>query len=187
MMKRVFFSINPSDEDRDFIFRILSEKKDLFPLDVVRWVRKENIYITLLFIGLIKEDKMSNLFVAMKKAVEKIKSFTLVFDKICYHPQKGVPKLIWIKGEESSSISFLREELKKALVDEGLKFIEEDLLLHITLGRIKTWELKKMRREEIPQIEEELSFSLQVDSVFLMESILKKGSPDYNILNSVSL
>lgn len=187
-MKRVFFSINPNNKEREVISQILEEKKSLFPSQTVRWVKEENIHMTLLFVGAVREEKMDNLLVANKKAVEAVKPFSIEFNQVCYTPEKGSPKIIWIKGGVSSSLLSLRDNLKTALADEGLKFVEEEnLTTHITLGRVKSWEIKKMDTGEIPDVKEDLSFSLQVDSLYLMESVLRKGSPEYNILNSAFL
>ncbi len=187
-MKRLFFSINPSEDIRNSVFNILKEKEELFPSGCVKWVKKENIHITLLFLGLLREENMEKISLAATEALEGVDTFTVNFHRVCYHPPKKVPHLIWMEGESCPELSSLREDLKSSLQETGLKFIPENSFLpHITLGRIKAWEFKRMEREEIPEVEEEVSLSFPVESISLMESVLKKSSPDYNILKSFSL
>lgn len=58
---------------------------------------------------------------------------------------------------------------------------------HVTLARIKQFELHKMEREEVPRIDEPINHTFLVESIDVMESELKKGGPKYTILESLKL
>ncbi len=188
MIKRVFFAINPDQEKREKIWNILEEKKSLFPHGSVKWVEKENIHLTLIFVGGIKEEKIEKLIFAAKKTSKMIDPFEVPFFKVCYHYNKGVPQLIWLKGETTEELSLLKKELEKNLEEEGVVFAKkDDILAHITIGRVRKWEIKKMEKEEIPEVEEDISLSLPASSISLFESVLKKEGPQYNLLESIDL
>jgi len=58
---------------------------------------------------------------------------------------------------------------------------------HLTLGRIKTWEFRKIEPEERPKIDEDINLSFEVNSIEIMESQLKRGGPKYTILENFPL
>jgi len=69
----------------------------------------------------------------------------------------------------------------------GEKIKEFNLTPHITLGRIKTWEFRRMEPEERPEINEDINLNFEVNSIEIMESQLKRNGPDYTILESCPL
>ena len=58
---------------------------------------------------------------------------------------------------------------------------------HITLERIRQWEWRRIEPEERPEIEEEINLSFLVNSIKVMESLLKRKGPKYTILESANL
>ena len=69
----------------------------------------------------------------------------------------------------------------------GEKIQEFNLPSHITLGRIKAWEFRKIEPEERPIVDEEINLTFEVNSIEVMDSQLKKGGPTYTILESFPL
>jgi 2'-5' RNA ligase len=71
---------------------------------------------------------------------------------------------------------------------ERVKFRPENkgFVLHITLARIREWEWKKIEPEERPEINEELDLIFTVESIEVMESELKRGGPEYTVIESHS-
>jgi len=58
---------------------------------------------------------------------------------------------------------------------------------HITLGRLRQWEFRKIEPEERPNINEEINFGFEVTSIEVMESNLRKGGAEYSVLESHKL
>ena len=93
------------------------------------------------------------------------------------------PKMIWAIGDRSEKFSQLRDDLGKALeISEGRVFSP-----HVTLGRVKQMEWRRVEPEGRPQVEQDLSLTIPVDSIEIMESVLKKTGPEYSIIQSYSL
>jgi len=67
----------------------------------------------------------------------------------------------------------------------GEKIKEFNTTPHITLGRIKTWQFRQIEPEERPEINEDIDLTFEVKSIEIMESQLKKGGPEYTVLESV--
>ena len=151
----------------------------------VRWTREDNLHITLVFLGYVREENLLEILEVVRKIVKDRQPFSLHFQRISLGPPKRPPRMIWIEGEESRELTLLRNDLEKELT--GLKSKEENRKFkpHMTLGRIKMQEWFKLQQK--PKIEEKISLSARVDSIEVMESRLRPAGPDYFILNSTPL
>jgi len=167
MKHRIFLAINLPEK----IKKELSSFQSKWPELPIRWTRESNLHITLEFLGYISDDELLKVFQNTKEQALKHKPFTITLNKICYGPPKRssnswTPRMIWVMGE---------------------KVQELDLLPHITLGRIRTWDFRKIEPDEVPQVNEDINLSFDVKSIEVMESVLKKGGPEYTILESFQL
>ena len=163
MRHRIFVAINLPEETRGK----LVEYQAKWPELPVRWTKKENLHITLEFLGYLTDEELIELCQKTKEIASEKKSFTVQLNKICYGPtDKKPPRMVWAVGE---------------------KIKEFNIHPHITLGRIKTWEFRRLEPEERPEINEDIDLSFEVNSIDVMESELKKTGPYYVILESCPL
>ena len=97
--------------------------------------------------------------------------------------------MIWAKGEESKELIDLKTNLEKSLIKSEIGFLEDlkKFHIHITLGRIKAWEWKRIEPEERPNITQETDLNFEVSSIEVMESTLRRTGAEYNTLLSVKL
>jgi len=179
---RIFIAINLPEN----IKKRLAEYQEKWPeLDSsIRWTKKDNLHVTLVFVGYIDDNELLEVMSDVKEAVSKHSSFLINLNKFCYGPlDKIPPKMIWAVGEKSDNFVSLREGLA-----QSLGILEKRVFSpHITLGRIKQFEWRRIEPEERPEIEKDVSLSFEVDSVDIMESVLKRGGPEYTILESYKL
>jgi len=182
---RVFIAINfPADIKRELF--TYSEK---WPELQAKWTVRDNLHITLQFLGDLTDQEVGEVCTAVKEVSEKQKCFSLNINKIVYGPiEKSPPKFVWAMGEKSKELSALREDLEKTLTGR-VTFIPENRTLapHITLARINAWAWKGIEPEERPEISENIDLLFTVESIEVMESVLKKGGPQYTILESHEL
>lgn len=186
MRHRIFIAINLPEE----IKKELGSFRLKWPELPVRWTKKENLHITLVFLGYVRDEELLEIFEAVKEAAAKNQPFFINLKEICYGPtNKKTPRMIWVKGEKSMALSKLQADLENALTGRIPQFEKENRAFspHITLGRIKSWEFKRMEPEERPEIKEEISLGFEVNSIEIMESKLKPKGPDYFVLESVVL
>ncbi len=177
-MKRAFLAINPPPEVKETLFLKTLPLKEDFRKGAVKWVEKENIHLTLLFLGLIKETKK----IEENLSQINFNPFEINLSRISYFPEdRRKARMIWARGEEIEELTSLFKKVK-----EKTGRSQEDFTLHITLARLKTWEMKKTPLEEIPYIEEDLDIQFPVTSFELMESKLKKEGPEYKVIKSFS-
>ncbi len=185
MFKKVFVAVNPSEEARErFSFHQEEMKRSL---SGVKWVKKENMHITLAFIGAIKEEKIFSLINELEMVQEK--PFKMKFTEMCYIPNnRRIAKMIWAMGE-SDEICSLGKKIEKKISSAGINYThsEKGFTPHITLGRICSWEWKRLPLVEIPLLEEGIEISFPVNSFELMESNLRRGGTVYEEIKSFAL
>lgn len=186
MRHRIFIAINLTDDIKE---RLLECQKK-WPELPAHWTKIENLHITLLFLGYLAEEDLPLVLEKTKELALKQKPFSISLVKVVYGPPgKMPPRMIWAQGAGSKELGVLKEGLEKSLLEGGIKFSAEDRVFapHITLARIKTWEWRKIEPEERPEVSEEINLSFEVNSIEVMESKLKRGGPEYFILESAPL
>ncbi len=184
MFKRLFFSIDIPDTAKE---KIILYKKNLEKSlsRGVKWVRDENLHITVLFLGQIKESLVDKLLENIESVKEK--PFEVTIGNVSYFPkEKTNAKLIWA-DIESLGIKRLEKRIKGVLSSEFKVKTNLTFIPHITLGRIKQWEFQKMPLYEIPDIDDDLSLNFKVTTFNIIESKTKKEGPSYHILKSFNL
>ena len=182
---RIFIAINlPEDIKRE-----LSKYQERWPELPAKWTAKDNLHITLEFLGDLTDEELGEVCVATKEVVEKHNFFSISLSKVLYGPPKKIPpRMIWVEGEKSDEFSNLKKDLQKYLL-EKIAFRPElkSFSPHITLARINEWEWKKIEPEERPEVNENIEYIFTVESIEVMESVLKRGGPEYTVVESHSL
>lgn len=182
---RVFIAINLPQE----IKKELAKFYDKWPEVPAKWTAKDNLHITLEFLGDLTDQEIGDACFAVKEVAENHKTFSINLNKIIYGPQeKFPPRMIWVEGEKSKELSELKKDLQNKLL-EKVRFRPDEKVFspHITLARISEWEFKRMNQEEVPEISENIDLNFSAESIEVMESEMKRGGPRYTILESHNL
>ena len=184
---RVFIAINlPADIKRQLFS--FSEKWAKLP---AKWTPKDNLHITLEFIGDLTDIEIGEVCLAVKEVAKSHKPFSINLNKVVYGPplRQGfagrAPKFVWVNGEKSEDLIDLKEDLQELLL-EKVSFKPEDrnFIVHITLARILEMEFRNFDLDERPEINEDIDLFFTVESIEVMESELRRGGPVYTILES---
>jgi RNA 2',3'-cyclic 3'-phosphodiesterase len=182
--KRVFIAINLPKKIKDSLFSFRNQYSEI----PARWTKKENLHITLFFIGYVSEKNMEKMKKAVEETVQIADSFELSFTQIVYGPlETRIPRMIWALVDNSKIFSNLKENIIKNVLDiklENFRVERMDFLPHVTLARIKQMDFRRMDLDEIPKINETISLKFDVNSIEIMESQLKKTGAEYTILES---
>ena len=103
-----------------------------------KWVRPENIHLTLKFLGNINPADIDNIGGAMVDAVGKIETFNLVVGGIGVFPGINRPRVIWVGLKGQIQLLFaLQRLLEDNLAALGYKKEKRPFKGHLTLGRFK--------------------------------------------------
>ena len=167
-MHRIFIAINLPEDVKNQLADYQKKIDGLFqPPAPIRWTKKDNLHITLEFLGNLSEDELMKVCQDTEEFAKKHKPFTVTLNKIGYGPPKKMPpRMIWATGE---------------------KIAELNLTPHINLGRIKMWEFRQIEPDERPDVSREIGLGFEITSLEVMESQLKRSGPDYTILESCPL
>lgn len=183
MFKKLFYAVNLPISVKEELLFIKKELEDDLGKGI-KWVKEENLHITLLFLGNTKEEKVDDIISATKEIKQNF--FRVFFSKLTYMPpEKEKARMIWATGE-SEELVVLQKKIERCMVPSFKKEKEKDFLPHITLGRIKSWEFRKIPLFKIPEIEREISIDFKPSSFELMESKQGKRGPVYQKIASFS-
>mgnify|MGYP001083213887 CR=1 FL=1 len=178
-MKRIFIAIPIPEKIKD---DLLSFKEDFSYLPA-KWVKKENIHLTLFFLGYLKnEEKIKKVMEITQKICQHQLSFFLSAQKVEFFP-KNKPRLLWVRLNFSDELFSLRKKMEKEFLINSIPFEKENFLPHITLARIKQWQLRTLE-EPVSLSEKQIDFSFEVSLLEVIESKLKPQGPDYFLLKS---
>lgn len=190
--KRIFIAINLPEIIKNKLVEYQKEIDESFfeeNFHPIRWTKKENLHITLEFLGYLTEEEILKVKEVLKNLVKNFSPFEVNLIEVRYGPkEEKIPRMIWVVGERKKEILDLKEKLDDKL-KKSINFEPEkrEFTPHITLGRIRKWQFKAIPLDERPKVKKEIDLNLKVNSIELMESILKRTGPDYKIIESFLL
>jgi 2'-5' RNA ligase len=178
---RTFLALELPEEIKTEVFRKIEQYREIAPTGI-KWVPKENLHITLQFIGDTKKEDLPEITEFLSCSFSKIPKMKFMQPELEIIPG-GNPRVIWISFSiESKQIFGFTKNFKKKLVEMGYQLDSKPLRLHVTLGRIK----KRLPEILIKQIlTTELKFeSFLVEEATLYQSFLRPQGPIYeDIIN----
>ncbi len=181
-MKRVFIAVNLPGDLKKELTEIKKRLSVEFPSGSLRWVTEENLHVTLVYIGTVKEERISELSTLLEKVDSK--KFKASTGGLQYVPDRRSAKLIWVDLE--GSFGKLRNEIISSL--ENFSISDDfEFKPHITLARTKSG-FKRIDIDEIPLLDDFwVDFTFSVESFDLMESRPGRGVPDYKKIKRINL
>lgn len=184
MAHRIFIAINLPTDVRDKLYL----NRDEYPELPARWTKRENLHLTLMFLGYTADQELPGICQTVQETAKKHSPFFLEFDKITYAPPGKPPRMIWANGQPSKELARLQRDLEAAFFEKQTGMAEKKDIPgfspHITMARLKEWEFRKIEPDEVPQVDKEISLNFSVESIEVMESELGKQGPEYTILES---
>lgn len=106
----------------------------------VKWVRRENLHITVKFLGDIEYEKVSEISKVITGAVADIAPFVMTIKGAGSFPGGGrAPRVVWAGMEgDTKSLEEIHGRLNKGLTRFGVPFEKRRFSPHITIGRVKS-------------------------------------------------
>lgn len=103
----------------------------------IRWTPKENLHITLFFIGEIEEKNLSDVKVNLENIFIDQKTFSLEFESVILKGKKH-PSMIWVGFRKNEFFRELSEKIHQSIKDfMTVKSVHHDPIPHCTLARLK--------------------------------------------------
>jgi RNA 2',3'-cyclic 3'-phosphodiesterase len=148
-----------------------------------RWVRAENLHVTLKFLGEVAEAKVG----AIRNALREIHSeqvVTLNFRGLGFFPNEKHPRVFWAGIEASPNLKTLAAEIDSRLEKSGIRREQRPFSPHLTLARFERPVLSDALHKAIAANRELDSGSLRTSEFHLIQSELKPSGAEYTTLAS---
>ena len=156
-------------------------------LQGIRWVRTENLHLTLKFLGPIPENKIAPVTESLHQTLSVISIFWIEGRGIGVFPDIKRPRVLWA-GLVATELRVLAEKVESAL--EGLGFPREKRSFspHLTLGRWRSFDgSSELLQRELQRWENYDFGKCLADSVVLFQSVLKPDGAVYSPLSTIPL
>lgn len=181
---RAFFAIVPPDEIKKAVAAAAGKLYNARTF--VSFTREENLHFTLKFLGEARVSTLKEAAILARGIASQSRCFRMRVTGWGCFPGFRKPRVVWAGASEGAEESGrLASELEAALV--GLGFPAENRYkAHITVGRVREHRmppvegparLKALLEEAPPEMG-----GFEVDTIFLMRSILAPGGSRYDIL-----
>ena len=154
----------------------------------VRWVKPEQIHLTLKFLGEVGEATLPALRDALGHCLAEVSAFPLSFSRLGTFPSKGTPRVIWVGVSEGGhEVEKLHRCIEEALLPLGFPREDRPLHPHLTLGRVKGARHLQSLREYLHNTEVKELGRMRVQCVDLMRSELHPQGAIYTLVHRVPL
>jgi len=195
--KRLFIAINLPEQVKRKLFEWELKLEQEYGLGEFRgrsinWVIRNNLHITLIFIGYATDDETYEIAKQMKEVAKNHKQFFINLEKIILGPaydksSAGKPpsqRMFWVQGGKSQELADLQNDLNEEIQQlGGTKY--NAFRPHINLARFKS-NVSRIIKEQ-GTIEKKINYQIPVESIDLMQSNLKRSGAEYIILERVNL
>ncbi len=179
-MKRLFFATKIELDDN--FTSILQKLKKNTSFDTISWVEKENLHLTLRFLGKTPESKISTLIEQVTLIFQKQSTIELKMNRIAIFGSRYKPTVIWLGFEENDEMKILFEKIEAKVQEVGFEPNQGNFVPHVTIGRIKNILNKKRFSELISQLQPTSSQNLSIHNWSLYQSNLNNKGVEYRII-----
>jgi 2'-5' RNA ligase len=100
-----------------------------------RWVRPENIHLTLRFIGEVPEDRCHDIDAALSQI--RAPGFDVALEGVGCFPVRGQARVLWAGVSRNDAVAHLYGKVESALVRTGLEPEGRKFSPHVTLARLR--------------------------------------------------
>lgn len=148
----------------------------------VKWVRPENIHLTLRFLGDTDPEKLPALGAGLDQIAAQRAPIVLCLGQFGAFPNLRRARVLWVGlEEEGEHLHQLRRAVEHLSRSLGWERDTQEFKPHLTLGRVREGGIIPQEILAVPPLE------FQADRVELIESRLKPEGPEYLMLHQARL
>ena len=149
----------------------------------IRWVRPENIHLTLKFLGNIAPEAVEKVCEAVSKAVSASGPLSLEAAGVGVFPHMRRPRVVWVGiTGHTAGLRVLQKKVDAELLSIGFPKERRPFNGHLTLGRVKGSIPAKRFQEAFDRCSDFHAGSFLVDELILFKSDLKSTGSEYTRL-----
>jgi 2'-5' RNA ligase len=154
-----------------------------------KWVERENLHVTLLFLGEVEDRVVPDVCRAVAGAVEELSAFPLTVAGAGCFPNPRRPRIVWVGvGQGTQELCTLHDRIEGPLLDLGCYRREERRYApHITLGRVKSDRPTEKLTAALAKEAGWQGGETLVKEVLILSSKLTPQGPEYTVLGRAPL
>lgn len=183
---RTFIAIELSRDLKDSLSRLQECLKRQVPERSTRWMRPEDIHLTLKFLGDVPASRMASVSRAVETACRGFDRFAIELVGLGCFPSPRRPRVVWVGVREPTGVlSRLQKAVESTLVELGFEPEGRPFSPHLTLGRVQRKVSQRGRQrlgELIAESDVGLLGRMTVPSVNVMRSDLRPDGAVYTVL-----
>ena len=145
----------------------------------VRWVKEDNLHVTLKFLGEVADDEIRDVHQALSEV--RSPAISLSVSGLGYFPPKGRPRVVWAGlAGDIAGLASLAADIEARVAPLGYLPEQRGFRAHLTIGRVKGPRNLDPLMVAIQSRSAQLSTpAVEVDTFFLYQSELGSGGPRY--------
>lgn len=171
-MHRLFIAIDLPDDLKNTLAKMTSG------IDGAKWVKREQMHLTLRFIGDVDDSGLESI----KSALQTIQSptFEMHLEGVGQFPPKGKPRVLWVGLKSPPTLMNLQHQINTSITSLGLPPEDHPFSPHITLARFKAPPHPESVRQFFAKHAAFKTDPFPVQSFILFSSLLAPQVPTYH-------
>ena len=186
---RLFIAVELPASVRQRLADVADELRGM-GLERLRWVRPENIHITLKFLGETPAERQPQIEDALRAAAEGVAPIELTLGELGKFGGRQNPRVLWVDVRgDVDALKALHKRVDARIAALGFPGDERPFAAHLTLARVPQDLSKKIARPLTDAIEavKVPDPPIPVREIVLMRSELRREGPVYTRLSGVEL
>jgi 2'-5' RNA ligase len=135
---RTFIAIDLPNEILEKIDQIIEYFKMQTPSYAVKWVAKNNLHLTLKFLGEIPKENLEIIKTSMFLALEDVFPFEISIEGLGMFPNARKPRVIWLGITNLEKLRLVHSKLEAFLEKAGVPREKHGFSPHLTIGRVRS-------------------------------------------------
>ena len=183
---RTFIAIPLPADIHSYLKQLVGVYRALCAESSVRWVKTENIHLTMRFLGDTDANTLPNLYEEIDRVAAVVPAFTISLGQLGCFPNQKRPRVIWIGVDSDSTwLTTLQESIEQCVSSLGWKSENRKFHPHLTLGRVKN--SNSVKQAGFPWGEPVAAKKNNVRAVNVYESKLQSSGAVYTLRHSSNL
>ena len=178
---RLFVALEIPSSVRENLAALIKSLRAVSPQ--TRWVRPENLHVTLKFIGEVPEAKLADIRECLTR-VRSEQPVALDFRGLGFFPNEKHPRVLWAGIAASPNLKTLAADIEGATEKLGIPLERRPFSAHLTLARFEPPRLPEKLGAAIHENAGREFGSLRASQFHLIESKLKRSGAEYTTVES---
>lgn len=154
----------------------------------VRWSRREQLHLTLKFVGDVDNRELPRLCDSVRAACAACPPFSLQLRGLGAFPKNKPPRVLWVGVEEGTQeLRGLAERLDQQLAELGVPRETRLFTPHLTLGRVGRGADMSQLEPAIAAMSERVALRCEINDIILMASLKQQAEMIYEPIDTVEL